>query len=153
MRDLLGGPEFGQPKPVQSPFMSNHRDTRPRRNAASEGLSRYAACRDSIGFSSGDLRGNRHSIGLVFAQPQLETSFEYEDVTNRIVIDKGFNARPLHWLCGGVVENENRAARDFPKKALKLRDWHSEGIGNLQYIARSSARAQLNNEQIWFNRN
>jgi hypothetical protein len=27
MRDLLGGPEFGQPKPVQSRFMSNHRVT------------------------------------------------------------------------------------------------------------------------------
>jgi hypothetical protein len=71
----------------------------------------------------------------VFAQPKLETSFEYGDVRNRIVIDNGFNARPLHWLCDGVIENENRMTRGLPKKALKLRDWHSEGIGNLQYFA------------------
>ena len=111
------------------------------------------ACCHSIALRAGDLRGNRHSISMVFAQPKLETSFEYQDVRNRIVIDNGFNPRPLHRLCGGVIENENRVTRGLPKKALKLRDWHSEGIGDLQYFARSSARTQLNDDQIWFNHN
>jgi hypothetical protein len=48
-------------------------------------------CQHLIAFVR-DLRGNRHSIRLVFTQPKLETSFEDEDVTNRIVIDNGFNA-------------------------------------------------------------
>lgn len=129
------------------------RDTRTRAQRGLGGLPRYAARRHSMVFRPAILRGNRHSISLVFAQPKLETSFEYEDVTNRIAIDNGFNARPLHWLCGAVVKNENRAARGLAKKAFKLRDRHSEGIGNLQYFARASARAQLNNVQIWFDRN
>ena len=63
--------------------------------------------------SSADLGGNRYSIILVFAQPQLKTPFKYEDVSHCMVIDNAFNVRPRDWLRGGIIENENRATRDL----------------------------------------
>jgi len=115
------------------------RDSGPRAQRGFGGLSRYAACRPRS--PSSKRQPPFHQPGVCStknSRPPLST----KDVTNRIVIDNGFNERPLHWLRGGVVENENRVTRGLPKKALKLRDWHSERIGNLQYFARSSARAQ-----------
>jgi hypothetical protein len=82
----------------------------PLKNGAMPYLSEKAGERLDL-LSSGDLGGNRCLITLVFAQPQLETPFEYEDVSHRMVIDKAFNARPRHWLRGGIVENKNRATR------------------------------------------